>query len=150
MNWLQELVQNRVLILTITAWLTAQVIKTLLHLFTAKTFRAERLIGAGGMPSAHSASVCALIVGVGRQLGLDSPVFAVTVLMGIIVMYDAMGVRRAAGLHARVLNQILSHDGEEEKPAQPHTALKESLGHTPLEVTAGAALGILIGVLFPM
>ncbi|MGI5957965.1 MAG: divergent PAP2 family protein [Massiliimalia sp.] len=150
MNWIQQLASNRVLLLAISAWLVAQILKTLLTLFSTRRFHWERMVGAGGMPSAHSASVCALATGISRTAGLGSPLFAMAFLFAIIVMYDAMGVRRAAGEHAKALNRFVLEDEVSRKELEPVLPLKESLGHTPLEVTAGALLGILIGILFPM
>lgn len=97
------------------------------------------------MPSSHSATVCGLTAAVGRVCGLDSPLFAIAFILACVVMYDATGVRRAAGEQARVLNQLL-----EGQQTDPQKALKEFLGHTPLEVVGGAVLGIALAFLIPV
>ena len=134
--------KNAILTISLTAWLTAQVLKTIINCILMKKFQAERLWGAGGMPSSHSALVCSMTIAAGRSLGFSSPVFAIAVVMALIVMYDAMGVRRETGKQAQLLNtvffeNILNIDGVvlQEK-------LKEYVGHTPLQVAAGAVLGI--------
>ena len=97
------------------------------------------------MPSSHSATVCGLTTAVGRVCGLDSPMFAIAFVLACIVMYDATGVRRAAGEQAKVLNRLL-----EGQQVDPQKALKEFLGHTPLEVLAGAVLGIVLAAVLPI
>ena len=147
MNSLKSLLDNYVLIVAVSAWLAAQVIKTVLVLVTTKELKLERMTGAGGMPSAHSASVCAVTLAIAKSVGVSSPLFAVSFLFAAVVMYDAMGVRRAAGEQAKTLNVIVkNHEHEEVKHKD---ALKESLGHTPLEVLAGALLGILLAMIIP-
>ena len=156
------------------AWLIAQVLKTLIN------FVWERMVGAGGMPSSHSALVCSLTVALSRKLGFTSPEFALSLVFAAVVMYDAMGVRRAAGEQAKVLNKIVAmtsdniremfapqkksdirnlfirrknmeKDPEEERKREEGKALlKELLGHTPLEVLAGALLGIAVAMLMPV
>lgn len=148
---LNELLSNYVLNVAILSWFSAQVLKTLFHFIKTKTFRAERLFGAGGMPSAHSASVCGMTIAVARSVGFGSPIFAVSFLFAAVVMYDAMGVRRAAGEHARAINMIVrKSNGTISYTPKKKGELKEFLGHTPLEVMAGALLGILIAILIPM
>lgn len=146
---------NYTLTAGVLSWAVAQLIKTLIHSVIAKKFKAERLLGAGGMPSSHSALVCAATVAVSRQSGEGSPEFAVMFLVALIVMYDAMGVRRAAGLHAREINRMkkvfkiedVTHGKDKREKKKD---LKEYLGHTPFEVLSGALLGILIALLLPM
>ena len=145
---LNDLFHNRVLWIAIACWLIAQVLKVILYALHYKEFSFERFFGSGGMPSSHTSTVCGLAVGMARVYGLDSPLFAVSLILAIIVMYDATGVRRAAGEHARVLNQILFSDPEKMTPSQK--ALKELLGHTPLEVLGGAILGIGLGLIMPV
>lgn len=148
MESLKALFSNYVLVVAVTGWMTAQVLKTLLTLITTREFKAERLTGAGGMPSAHSAAVCGLTVAMARSQGVDDPLFALSFLFAAVVMYDAMGVRRAAGEQAKTINDIVKH--HEHKDVNTKEVLKESLGHTPLEVLAGALLGILIAMLIPV
>lgn len=148
---------NYVLTAAVISWCTAQVIKTLLHFIQTKTFDPERLVGAGGMPSSHSALVCSATIAMCRRCGGDSPEFALMFILALIVMYDAMGVRRSAGLHAREINRInrifagidKSEDSEEQEKSQKKKELKEYIGHTPFEVLGGALLGILIAMLTP-
>lgn len=146
---LQQLPGNYYLNMSILSWLTAQVIKVLIALFITKKFDLERLIGSGGMPSSHSALVCGLATAVFIRHGFVSFEFAVAVVLALIVMYDAMGVRRAAGEQAKTLNKLVNwyvfhQQSEEEDPPVLETdkMLKELIGHTPLEVISGAILGI--------
>lgn len=131
------------------SWFSAQVIKTFLNFFITKEFNAERLVGAGGMPSAHSACVSALAIATGRQCGCGSPEFAIAFAFACVVIYDAMGVRRAAGEQAKVINQLtdslFKNFGETKIVV---SQLKELLGHTPVEVLGGIILGVTIATLF--
>jgi len=146
-----ENIYNPPLIAAIISWLVAQLIKVLINIFKHKKLSLERFWGAGGMPSSHSSSVCALAAGLGVSEGFNSPVFALAFILAVIVMYDASGVRRAAGMHAREINKIqdaisdiiMKRNVEEKKQY-----LKEVLGHSPLEVFIGAIFGIAMGVLF--
>lgn len=214
MGFLKDLISNYVLDASLLSWFLAQLIKTVLTLIFTKKLQLERMFGAGGMPSAHSATVCAMTVAMSKTTGVASPEFAIAVLFAIVVMYDAMGVRRAAGEQARVINAMLdewdvglkkffhnerisvknsplfsklikdsgdsqkanaenenvnvneqkeSSQDNEETGYEPikHTdargrefdldsvELKEFLGHTPLEVLAGALLGIVVALLLP-
>ena len=146
---LQQLPGNYYLNMSILSWLTAQVIKVLIALFITRKFDLERLIGSGGMPSSHSALVCGLATAVFIRHGFMSFEFAVAAVLALIVMYDAMGVRRAAGEQAKTLNKLVNwyvfhKQSEEEDPPVLETdkMLKELIGHTPLEVISGALLGI--------
>lgn len=145
---LSDLLANRVLWIAVAAWAAAQVLKALIDGVQRKGFSIERLFGAGGMPSSHSSTVCGLTTGIARIYGLDSPLFTLSLVVACIVMYDATGVRRAAGEHAKLLNQLLFSGPE--NPVSPQKMLKEFLGHTPLQVLAGAALGVLIGLVMPV
>lgn len=145
---------NFVLATAICASLLAQLIKVLLNLFIFHRFIAERMWGAGGMPSSHSATVCAMVVATGRYCGVNSAVFAVAAVLSIIVMYDAMGVRYETGEQAKLLNRMFTEWMDQESEALPFLKngkkLKEMVGHTPIEVLTGAVLGILIGFAMPM
>lgn len=159
---------NYIINLAFLSWTLAQLIKTALTLIQYKEFRAERLFGAGGMPSSHSALVCSITMGMAKLEGFSSPMFALTLCFAAVVMYDAMGVRRAAGEQAKVLNKmifsfkdiskvfdVLNQEIEEEfdqttDTIAEHKELKEFLGHTPLEVLGGALLGLLVASLMPM
>ncbi|MFA9380643.1 MAG: divergent PAP2 family protein [Acetanaerobacterium sp.] len=176
MQNLYALTRNYILTCAVLSWIIAQIIKTILTLITTQRFEAERLVGAGGMPSAHSALVCSMTLAVARREGFASSIFALTLMFAAVVMYDAMGVRRAAGEQAKVLNKIVisfkrNEDKGTQEPPQQHQdkirakrdkgkfiklddmqfkKLKEYLGHTPLEVLAGALLGIIIAMIIPM
>lgn len=150
MELFQEFFQNRVLFAAVLAWLVAQILKVLLEWLLHKRLSAERLWGAGGMPSAHSAMVCALTVSMARFYGVSSPVFALSVMFSFVTIYDAMGVRRETGEHARLLNKYLKQmKSQDDDDLSPEIDLKEYIGHTPMEVLAGVLLGILVGVLIP-
>ncbi len=146
MEFFAELAQNRVLWTAMLCWLSAQVIKVIFYAIRNRHFSFERLVGAGGMPSSHSATVCGLAVAVGRTCGLASPMFAIAMIVAAVVMYDATGVRRAAGEQAKVLNRLIL----EQDWSQAQKNLKEFLGHTPLEVLVGAILGIALAFLVPI
>ena len=153
---------NYIINVGVTSWFSAQLIKTVLTFLQYRELRAERLFGAGGMPSSHSALVCSMTVGMAKLVGFDSPLFGLTFAFAMVVMYDAMGVRRAAGEQAKVLNRIIfsrvfdllneeidedfgEREGEERPDGAPdQKELKEYLGHTPLEVLGGMLLGVLI------
>ena len=150
MSFLQQLVQNRIFVSAVLGWFIAQVLKTIIHLFLTKQFVAERMIGSGGMPSSHSATVCALATATGMVYGGGSFEFAIAVILAIIVMHDAMGVRRETGIQAKVINEMLEVFTNMGKKMSPEEKLKEFVGHTPLQVLAGAILGILIAVMVCM
>jgi acid phosphatase family membrane protein YuiD len=138
--------KNIVLMSALTAWFIAQVLKTLTSYWKHREFRAERLVGAGGMPSSHTSLVVGLASAVALHDGVSSPLFAVSAVLAGIVMYDAAGVRRAAGKQAKVINKLVREMRVEHTIKD--TRLKELLGHTPLEVMAGALLGFLVAFLF--
>ena len=147
-DFLTGLWQNRILMAAISSWLIAQVLKTILVLVLERELKLERLFGSGGMPSSHSATVCALATAAGIEYGGGSFQFAISAILAIIVMYDARGVRREAGLQAQVLNEMIAFFQNMGKSVSYEEKLKELIGHTPLQVTAGAILGILISVLY--
>ena len=147
---MNEFPYNYVLLSAVISWCAAQIIKTIIHAIQYRTFNPERLFGSGGMPSSHSALVCAATVSCCRQEGLESAVTAVMFLMALVVMYDAMGVRRAAGLHARELNRLNKIIMEKNSVSEKTKQLKEYIGHTPFEVLGGAVLGIVISLFMPM
>ncbi len=137
-----EILGNQVLVCSVCGWTVAQVLKTIIDVAVNRSFNPERLFGSGGMPSSHSATVCALTTASGMVYGPGSFEFSISFVLAMIVMYDAMGVRRETGKQAKLLNHvffenILNLDGVflQEK-------FKEYVGHTPLQVAAGAILGI--------
>ncbi len=145
MDFFHALGGNYVFLAAASGWLIAQIIKTFIHLFLTKQFVAERLVGGGGMPSSHSATVCALSTATCLEYGAQSFEFAIALILSLIVMYDAMGVRRETGIQAKVLNEIMEtfeKMGRSELSAQDK--LKEFVGHTPIQVLVGGTLGIMI------
>lgn len=159
------LMYNPIASVGLISWLLAQIIKTILHSIKFKTFNAERIVGAGGMPSSHSALVVSVAIYTLRFKGLQSTEFAFAVLLAGIVIYDAMSVRYNAGLHAKELNklrkivdelddEISKLNGSEEDASISELVnqkkLKEFLGHTPIEVLAGSMLGIIMALIFPL
>lgn len=141
------LMSNKVLIAAGVSWMAAQLIKTLLTFISTGKFDSERIFGAGGMPSAHSAMVCSLLMGIGGTRGVNSPEFAMAIAFAGVTMYDAMGVRRAAGEQAKVINRMVDVIEKNEAEEISDKELKEYLGHTPLEVLAGALLGIIVWII---
>ena len=144
MNVVDFLTGNLILNLAILAWAVAQVIKFVVVLVTEKRLDWRHIVSSGGMPSSHSAFVCACAASVAYLYGWSSPLFAIAASMAIVVMYDASNVRRAAGEQAKILNYIMGH-WTQMKPAMFGKELKELLGHTPLQVFMGALLGIAVG-----
>ena len=143
MTYFQEIISNTPIWAGLTAWFIAQVIKVILTFHYEKRIAIDRMWGSGGLPSSHSALVCALTVCVGKQVGFDSAIFAVATVLSFIVMYDATGVRRETGIQAIAINQLFKHTG-----LNWDEQLKELIGHSPLQVFAGAMLGILVGCFF--
>ena len=135
--------QNAPLMAAAVAWALAQIVKVPLDYYYTREFNWHLLLSAGGMPSSHSALVTALAWTVGLQTGFDSPEFAVAIVLAAIVIYDATGVRRAAGQHAQVINRMIA-DLVEGHPLKEQE-LKELLGHTPRQVFAGIIFGWLVG-----
>ncbi len=143
---MQALLSNQLLWTALIASTLAQVLKVLLILLIERKWSPERVLETGGMPSSHTSSVAALAVMCGLEFGWDSAYFAIATIFGSIVMYDATGIRRASGMQAEVLNdlvvelQAVLREGFAPKP------LKELLGHTYFEVFVGFLLGILVAV----
>ncbi len=146
MDFITDVFQNSIFVSAALGWLIAQVLKTLIHFIINKKFLMERMVGSGGMPSSHSSTVCAMAAAAGMEYGGGSFEFAVTVMLAIIVMYDAMGVRRETGKQGRVLNEMLEIFLNMGNEISPEAKLKELVGHTPLQVLMGAILGIIIAV----
>jgi len=142
MHNLIEILSNRILLCALTGWFVAQALKIPTYWLVEKKLDWSRFFGSGGMPSSHTAFVVALTIMVGATEGFDTAVFAVSFTLAAIVMYDATGVRRETGTQAQVINEILRQVFINGKPISDDD-LKELVGHTPLEVAAGAILGIL-------
>lgn len=130
----------------IISWFAAQLVKVVLVLISSKKLDFGRFVGSGGMPSSHSALVCSLTTAIGCTEGVSSGLFAVCAVFSLVVMYDAAGVRRAAGQQAKILNRLVETWGKVEH-SETEKKLKELLGHTPKEVFVGAILGIGIGLI---
>lgn len=144
MNVWQQFLQNRLLVAALTAWAVAQVLKMLINAITTKDWDWSRLMGDGGMPSGHSATVTAMATASLMRYGFASFQFAVTAVLAIVVMHDAMGVRLEAGKHAKSINELFLLIGRQTPPEE---MLQEFLGHTPLQVGAGAVLGVVVALL---
>ncbi|MCL2754135.1 MAG: divergent PAP2 family protein [Oscillospiraceae bacterium] len=172
---MREFINSHILwIAPIFSFIVAQLLKYVVYAVQYRVLRKERLTGAGGMPSSHSSGVCTMMVVMARAFGMSSPYFAIALMFGLIVMYDAAGVRRAAGIHAKVINMLkrsmddlgtlIDKPGASEKLEKlekpegglhigdprrhgnrASKPLKEFVGHTPLEVLVGAAIGVAIG-----
>lgn len=147
MKFLTELFGNRIFISAALGWFVAQVLKTLIHMFITKQFVMERMVGSGGMPSSHSATVCGLATAVGIRYGGGSYEFAMAAILDIVVMHDAMGVRMETGRQGKVLNEMMEVFTNMGKQISAEARLKEFVGHTPLQVLMGAILGIIIAVI---
>lgn len=142
MNFWNEILGNQVLICAVTAWTAAQVLKTLIDFALNRSFHPERLFGSGGMPSSHSSTVCALTTASAMKYGAGSFEFAISFVLSIIVMYDAMNVRMETGKQSKLLNQVFFENVLNLDIVVLQDKLKEYVGHTPLQVAAGAVLGI--------
>ena len=140
---LGQIQNNSVLVAAVLAWAIAQLLKIISWALVSRELNFRRLVEPGGMPSSHSAFVTSLATGIGLYEGFDSTLFALATVFALIVMYDASGVRRAAGKQARVLNAIIEDLNRRELHPE---RLRELLGHTPIEVLVGALLGIVIAL----
>ena len=149
MNIIEELLSNKILVCGCTAWLCAQVLKTLIHSAVNRRFDFTRLYGDGGMPSGHSATVASMATMSAVLYGLGSFEFAVTLLLAIIVMHDAMGVRLETGKQAKVIKEMAELMESLGKDVSNEEKLKEFVGHTLMQVLAGALLGIAVALLWP-
>jgi len=139
--------QNRVLLSAATGWAAAQVIKTIIHGLLEGEWKLERLVGSGGMPSSHAATVCALVTAVAYNFGPNSFEFTISFLLAIIVLHDARGVRLETGKQAEILNEIVKYlRMEEGHTTLPEKELKELVGHTPIQVGAGMIIGVIVGI----
>ncbi len=142
MSAVNALIGNQMLVSAVVAWFIAQALKNIIDFSINRSFDPERIFGSGGMPSSHSAMVCALAASCAMRYGLGGFEFAVSFVLAGVVMYDAAGVRRETGKQAKAINSIFSGnllniDGE-----VIQETLKEAVGHTPLQVFVGALLGI--------
>jgi len=141
-----DLLANRVLMVSLLAWALAQTLKVLIYVTHERRLNLRYLASSGGMPSSHSSLVTALATGVAITEGARTPLFAVAALFAAVVMYDAAGVRQSVSIQARILNRMLDELFTER--AFNEKRLRELIGHTPVEVFAGAVLGFVVAVVF--
>lgn len=149
MNIFLQIVTNPVLFIPAISWVIAQILKTIINAIVNKKFSVSRLVGDGGMPSGHSATVTSLAIMCGLTAGFDSPLFGLATIFAIVVMHDALGVRREAGKHAisiiemaEILNDLVTEKNERIKTDK----LKVFVGHTPWQVVCGSLLGAVIAI----
>jgi len=140
-----EVIRNKIFMTTVSAWLIAQTVKVTLGVIRQRRFDFRWFVGTGGMPSSHAAGASCLATAIGLSQGFDSVYFALAASFALVVMFDAQGVRRAAGRQARILNRITEDIYWQGRIKDDR--LRELLGHTPVEVIAGLFLGILIAIL---
>ncbi|MFD1390356.1 divergent PAP2 family protein [Alkalibacillus flavidus] len=150
-----ELIQNTPLWIALFAVIFAQVVKIPIQYIASREINLGLAFSTGGMPSSHSAAVASLTTAIGIEHGLDSPLFAISCVLSIIVMYDATGIRRHAGEHATILNQLVKDvqrivdeaiQWQQKEEHEKQKELKELLGHQPIEVFFGAVTGILLAI----
>ena len=146
MNIFIEIVTNKYIYLPVLIWFLIQISKVITDLITTKKFNFKRILGAGGVPSSHSAVVCCLAALIGKEYGFNSGIFALSLISAFIVMYDAAGIRRAAGKQAKMLNKIIETPGLTTGEVQEK--LVEVLGHTPKQVLVGAIIRICCRTVF--
>ncbi len=147
------LMWNPLITIPLLTSMIAQILKSLINFALIGKYSTERLFGDGGMPSAHSATVCSLVVAVGRLEGTHSALFALALVFATVTMHDAMGVRRETGEQAKILNKLINtwmEHGSHNVPLLADKKLKEMVGHTPIEVISGAILGTALGFVFPV
>lgn len=146
MNIANDIIHNKYIWVPFFTWLSIQVFKVIVDSIKSKKLNLRRLCGAGGMPSSHTAVVMVITIMIGKDVGFGSYAFAATFIFSLIVMYDAAGVRRAAGEQASLLNKIIETPGLSGLEVQKR--LMEALGHTPIQVLVGAIIGIVVGAIF--
>ena len=145
MNNFEKFITNKYIYVPVLLWIGIQTFKLIYDLVTTKKFNFKRILGAGGMPSSHSAVVTSITTLIGKYQGVDTPIFALSLIVALVVMYDACGIRRAAGKQATLLNKIIETPGL--TMVQVTEKLQEVLGHTPTQVFVGALIGIIAGLI---
>jgi acid phosphatase family membrane protein YuiD len=136
------IIKNKVFIITLLAWVIAQMIKVIIGVIRQRKFDFRWLVGTGGMPSSHAAGAACLATSLGLEYGFNSAYFALAASFAIVVMFDAQGVRRSTGKQARILNKVMEDIYWQGRISEGR--LRELVGHTPVEVLVGALLGILV------
>ena len=144
MNDLITFIQNKYIYVPFFLWFGIQLFKLIYDLWTTKKFNFKRIMGAGGMPSSHSAVVAGIATLIGKYEGVGTPIFALALIVAFVVMYDACGIRRAAGKQAVLLNKLIETPGL--TGMQVSERLVEVLGHTPVQVFVGALIGVFAGL----
>ena len=144
-NNFMTFLQNKYIYIPFLLWFGIQTFKVIYDLVTTHKYNFKRIMGAGGMPSSHSAVVVGLATLIGKYQGVGTPIFAVSLILAFVVMYDAAGVRRAAGKQAKLLNKLIETPGL--TTVQVSEKLVEVLGHTPLQVIVGALIGLVVGLI---
>ncbi|GIL90624.1 hypothetical protein Vretimale_15758 [Volvox reticuliferus] len=147
-NGMIDLVTNRVFLVGFWSWFTAQFLKIFTKRFKKGVWDVGAMLESGGMPSSHSSLCAGITTAIAIQQGFGSPLFAACLCFSVIVMYDAMGVRRHAGKQAEVLNKVIDELLDDDHP-MGEVKLKEVLGHTPRQVICGGLLGLAVGLFFP-
>ena len=145
MNSFTAFIQNKYIYIPFLLWFGIQLFKLIYDLITTKKFNFKRIMGAGGMPSSHSAVVVGLATLIGKYEGVNSAIFGLAFIVAFVVMYDACGVRRAAGKQAALLNKLVETPGL--TGVQVSEKLVEVLGHTPIQVIVGALIGVVVGLI---
>ena len=151
MQILKDILSNHIIIAPIIAWAVSQIMKTITYVVVEKEFVFKRIISDGGMPSAHSATVVALAGMCGWTQGFDSALFAMAMILAIVIMRDAVGVRRESGVNASAIKQLADKSNKEldegEEPIETNK-LKVLVGHTPLQVACGCVIGIIVCIVY--
>lgn len=143
-NTFMMFITNKYIYVPMMLWILIQSFKVIYELYKTKKFNFRRILGAGGMPSSHSAVVVSIATLIGENFGVNSAIFALSLIVALVVMYDACGVRRAAGKQAKLLNEIVNTPGL--SSVQVQEKLQEALGHTPVQVFVGALIGLIAGI----
>ncbi len=143
-----EIITNKVLVIPVCSWAIAQLLKVVIVLIQERQLDLRYLVGSGGMPSAHSAVVTALATAVALTQGWGSPAFGISVILALVVMYDAAGVRQSVGRQSVVLNRIMRELRLRRPMAELERDLREFIGHTKFQVGVGALLGIVVASLW--
>lgn len=142
MQIIEQLFQNKILVIAASSWLSAGVLKMIIELIINKKLVLERIVGSGGMPSSHTATVVSLVISTAVIEGIGSAAFAISVILAIIVIHDAMGVRLETGKQGQILNKMIWELNLADE-LEVNEALKEYVGHYPSQVIVGALVGIL-------
>lgn len=142
MSWLIDLITNPFILTGVSSWFYAQILKTIIHLIINKKLDVTRMVGDGGMPSGHSATVTSMALLIGLVCGAGSVEFAIALILAIIVCHDATGVRRETEKQAYIINELVKAFEELSEDKLPEIKLKQFVGHTPIQVLAGITLGV--------